>query len=169
MGKPKQSGTTTNNGGGDPTKNVLDLVNEAVRRLDDLRMAETAHITEVTALRAQHMREISDVRASYEAVIAEKEQERIEVMRTQVADLASTAALNLDRRLDPIQKNIEEIRQFQYMAQGQTTQVSEHRVEDRAKSSNAGMWIGVGVAALIGAFSLVLGIVNVMLKLQGGG
>jgi hypothetical protein len=44
-----------------------------------------------------------------------------------------------------IQKDIQDLRRAQYEAQGQKTQV----VETRGASMGTGMWVGVGISALL--------------------
>lgn len=45
----------------DPTANVLALVQASVKRLDDLREAETRRVNEQLDLRARHAREMAHV------------------------------------------------------------------------------------------------------------
>src|ERR1039458_3377097 len=48
----------------DPTRNVLDLVGAAIQRQDDLRHAESSHIREVVALRADYDEKLREGEAS---------------------------------------------------------------------------------------------------------
>lgn len=48
----------------DPTRNVLDLVDAAVKRLDDLAIAETRRVNEIMALNIQHSKELNDKESS---------------------------------------------------------------------------------------------------------
>jgi hypothetical protein len=45
----------------DPTKNVLDLVEAAIRRQDDLRAAETRRVNELAELKEKHDRIVADI------------------------------------------------------------------------------------------------------------
>ncbi|HEY9413122.1 MAG TPA: hypothetical protein VIQ30_00050, partial [Pseudonocardia sp.] len=54
----------------DPTKNVLDLVEAAIKRQDDLREMES-----------QHQREIGDLRHQYEKELRKAETARIDAIR----------------------------------------------------------------------------------------
>lgn len=191
----------------DPTKNVLDLVDASVRRLNDLlelqvkgfqelRETDSADIRAMVAMQAAHLKEVADLRATHQLEMEHKESQRIdanrevdmaanlsdraaadvrantlaatvansaEAMRAQVAVAASAASDNLDRRLDPIQKSIEEIRRFQYEAQGGRAQTVETKNESQSKSSNMGLWVGVGLAAFFGLLSLVLAVLGLVL------
>lgn len=142
----------------DPTKNVLDLVNAATQRQDDLR-----------GLESKHLRELADLRAHYDARLREAETARIdairavdvgavnraaevsatqaqtlatqvavsaETLRTQVAAAATAASTALSAALEPIQKDIADLRRAQYEAQGQKTQVIETRDVNTAKTLN---------------------------------
>lgn len=179
----------------DPTQNVLDLNEASVKRLDDLRRTENEatrrtvsneikHISDTAELRAKHYRELRQSESSRinailiniaetaqltasaaearATTLANQVTNSADAMRSSAAAMAQQSNETLDRRFDPLQKAIEEIRRFQFETQGGREQVHE----TQSKNSNVGMWIGIGVAALIGAISLVLGIVDVMLKLQ---
>lgn len=191
----------------DPTKNVLDLVDASVRRINDLMELQVKRFNDLSnldsadtrgllALQMAHTKEIADLRAENQIRVEQKESQRIdanrevdmaanlsdraaadvrantlaatvansaEAMRAQVAVAASAASDNLDRRLDPIQKSIEEIRRFQYEAQGGHAQTVETKTETHAKSSNLGLWVGIGSAVLIGLLNLILVVVGLIL------
>ncbi len=161
----------------DPTKNVLDLVESAIQRQDDLRAAEAEHVREVIALRAeiaavrdQHAKELraaeaarinaireidvgnvsraAEVATTQAATLAAQVALSAETLRNQVAAAASAATVALAAALEPVQKDIADLRRAQYEAQGQKTQV----VETRAMGANVGLWVGV----VVGGFSFLL-------------
>lgn len=161
-------GPATDAGGNpvlDPTSNVMALVAAANQRQDDLREIESKHIREILDLRAEHVKEAReseaarinairavDVQAVQQAAEVQTTQAQTlaatvstsaEAMRSQVAAAASAAVTGLAAALEPIQKDIQDLRKAQYEAQGQKTQV----VETRAVSANSGMWWGVAIAA----------------------
>jgi cobalamin biosynthesis Mg chelatase CobN len=173
----------------DPTKNVLDLVEAAIQRQDDLREAESRHVRETSRAEASHVREIAALRAEYQAELRSAEIERIdairavdvaaiqqsrseaetratalanqvqasaEAMRNQVAAAASAAATSLAQALEPVQKDIADLRRAQYEAQGQKTQV----VESRAGLSGTTAIIGAVVALAFVGISLFFGFRN---------
>jgi hypothetical protein len=189
-------------GAGDPTKNVLDLVNAAIARVDDLRESETRHQTEVArllvdrveAMMAAESNRIDAIRAvDVDAVrkdsmasavqaqtLAAQVSQTAEAMRTQVAATASAAASALTQAteamrtqitavtaaaaasLEPIIKDVAELRRAQYEAQGQKTQI----VETQAKGGSASNWLGLVVAANVGIFSLIVGAAAIIISIM---
>jgi hypothetical protein len=163
----------------DPTQNVLDLVHAAVTRLDDLRTLESAHIREVAEIRFTHAREMrqaealrldairavdvgavnraAEVATTQAATLAAQVATSAETLRTQVAAAASAATIALAAALEPVQKDIADLRRAQYEAQGQKTQV----VETRAGGASTGMWVGVGISVLV----LLLSVIGVVMTL----
>jgi hypothetical protein len=195
----------------DPTQNVLDLVEAAIRRQDDLRSAEQDHVREIlqlrtqlgeqdskcageiAELRAEASRRIDEIRSSHAQQLRDAEAARIdairsvdveavqraaevqatqastlanqvavsaETLRTQVAAAAQAASIALAAALEPVQKDIADLRRAQYEAQGQKTQV----VETRAGGANVGMWIGIAVSALVFVLLLVGTVVTVVVS-----
>jgi cobalamin biosynthesis Mg chelatase CobN len=65
----------------DPTENVLQLVEAAVRRLDDLRQMETHHQAEKAGLIAEHLASIAQLRADYGEKLRLAESARIDAIR----------------------------------------------------------------------------------------
>lgn len=83
----------------DPTQNVLDLVQAAISRQDDLREGESEHIRQILDLRTHYMEklstrsdEIAALRAEYERELAHKESERIDAIRAVDVGAVSRAA-----------------------------------------------------------------------------
>jgi cobalamin biosynthesis Mg chelatase CobN len=169
-------GTNSHAGGGDPTKNVLDLVNAAIARVDDLREAETRHQTEVARLLVDHVeammtaesnrinairavdvdavREASKTAAAQAATLAAQVAQAAEAMRTQVSATASAATTALAAALEPIIKDVAELRRAQYEAQGQKTQV----IETQTRGGTTSSWMGLAVAACVGLLSILLAV-----------
>jgi hypothetical protein len=154
----------------DPTRNVLDLVSAAIERQDDLRRLESTHLREIADLRAQYdalLREAetaridairavdvgavnraAEVSATQAQTLATQVTVSAETLRTQVAAAATAASTALSAALEPIQKDIADLRRAQYEAQGQKTQVVETRDVNTAKTLN--------VNTLMAVFSVVL-------------
>lgn len=168
----------------DPTKNVLDLVEAAIARQDDLREAESQHMREILELRAEIIRAGAD----YEAKMREQEHKHdqdmrdaeakrldairnvdqqtalgqakvtvdtAEALRSRVDAAAVATAGALVIALDPIRKDIADLRQSQYEVQGAKNQNTESGLGTRG-------WILVlvGILGLVSAFTLgVTGIV----------
>ena len=156
----------------DPTKNVSTLVNAAVDRLDDLREQEAVHVREIMALRFEAAEKLAlaetsrinairavDVGAS--AILASQVAAAADALRQQVEATRQQTATGQVLALEPIQKDIQDLRRVQYEAVGGKANV----VETRATLSNRGMWIGVAVAAA-GVFSVFLiGVVAIVVTL----
>ena len=134
----------------DPTQNVLDLVDAAIRRQDDLRESESRHIREVARLRAEHAEDLrkaetaridairavdvgavnraAEVSAQQATTLAVQVAQSAETLRTQVAAAATAATVALAAALEPIQKDIADLRRAQYEAQGVKSNVGESRL-----------------------------------------
>jgi hypothetical protein len=161
----------------DPTKNVLDLVSAAIQRQDDLRAAESGHIREIVGLRAEHEKDLrtaetaridairavdvgavnraAEVAATQAATLAAVVSTSAETLRTQVAAAATAASIALAAALEPVQKDIADLRRAQYEAQGQKTQV----VETQARSAGYGVWVAA-FAGLVGLAITAAGVVS---------
>jgi hypothetical protein len=151
----------------DPTQNVLDLVEAAIKRQDDLREMD-----------ARHVREIITIRADYDQKLREAESERIdairavdvgavqratevasvvaETLRTQVATTASAAATGLSAALEPIIKDIADLRRAQYEAQGVKAQTVESTTKQQFSTGNLLALAGLAVVALIGVINIAM-------------
>jgi hypothetical protein len=157
----------------DPTRNVLDLVSAAIKRQDDLREAESRHIREMVKVRSEYDTELreaesaridairrvdveavqraAEVQANQQTVLANQVAAAAEAMRTQVAAAATAAATALGAALEPIIKDIADLRRAQYEAQGQKTQV----VETQAHGASTNMWVGLAVAGFVAMLVVV--------------
>jgi len=161
----------------DPTRNVLDLVGAAIQRQDDLRAADqrladearrhSREIAEVRAgyedrLRAQEAERINAIRqidvnavqraaevsAQQAQTLAAQVAQSAEALRTQVQAAASAATTALAAALEPIQKDIADLRRAQYEAQGKQGQQGESRL-------NLGAIFG-GLAVLVSIIALIV-------------
>lgn len=179
----------------DPTKNVLDLVEAAVRRQDDLRTADRelalSHIESQSAIQriqSEHTRELARLRTDNEQQLRIKEAERLdairavdvqagqrasevaavqattlaaqvatsaETLRNQVVSAASAQSIALAAALEPIQKDIQELRRTQYEAAGRSAvadpQISELKelVKSLATTRDTGTGKAVANTSLI--------------------
>jgi hypothetical protein len=144
----------------DPTQNVLDLVEAAIKRQDDLREMQARYVSQIGQMREDRATYVAELRADYETKLREAESARIDAIRavdvgavnraaevsaTQASTLATQVATSaealrgqveaarqqtataLAAALEPIQKDIQDLRRAQYEAQGQKTQVVETR------------------------------------------
>ncbi len=156
----------------DPTKNVLDLVAAAIARQDDLRDLEARHLRELADLRAHYdlrlrdaetaridairavdvsaVHRASEVSAAQAQALATQVAASAETLRTQVSAAAAAASTALAGALEPIQKDIADLRRAQYEAQGQKTQVVESREVTTASRRNGNTVMAV-LSVLIAA------------------
>lgn len=157
----------------DPTKNVLQLVEAAIRRQDDLRklearglrreaemrakyedrlsQAESARIDAIRRVDVEAVQQASAVAETRATALATQVAASAEAMRNQVAAAATAAATSLAAALVPLQEAIADLRRAQYEQQGQKAQVTE----TRSKGANNGLWIGIAIAGVFGLLSFV--------------
>lgn len=162
----------------DPSRNVLDLVDAAIQRQDDLRNAGERHTREIVALRADYdeklreaetgridairqvdvgnVQRAAEVQAAQALSLASQVTTSAETLRTQVAAAANAATIALNAALEPIQKRIDDLTRVQYEGVGSKTQV----VESQATAGVSGMWVGIAT----GAIGLILSFVVVILS-----
>jgi hypothetical protein len=164
----------------DPTRNVLDLVGAAIQRQDDLREADNRRLTEIATLRAEYDEKLrraetaridairavdvgavnraAEVSAQQATTLAVQVAQSAETLRTQVAAAATAATVALAAALEPIQKDIADLRRAQYEQAGQKLQVVEAKDDRRGGSGLVISAISVGVAfiSLIVAAAAVL-------------
>lgn len=156
----------------DPTANVLALVAAAIRRQDDLRESEARHTADMSELRAKHAEDLrhaetqridairavdvaavqqaSQVSATQASTLAAQVATSAETLRTQVAAAATAATVALAAALEPIQKDIADLRRAQYEAQGQKTQV----IDTRSTTAQNQTAVGLVLSAIIVAIAL---------------
>lgn len=163
----------------DPTKNVLDLVDAAIKRQDDLREQEAKHSREIDALRADYENKLrlaetaridairavdvgavsraAEVSATQAATLAAQVATSAETLRVSVQTAATAAGTALAAALGPIIKDIADLRRVQYEQVGQRAQVSEHREERGESRLNLGTVFGgisLALVLLFGVFSI---------------
>jgi len=122
----------------DPSKNVDTLVDAAVRRLDDLRELESKWRDRFDQREVDHAQEIR--RAESARIDAILEAQAVNVQRAadvqsgvaerlaaQVQGQAEVVRLALRNEIEPVQKDIADLRRVQYEGVGQKTQVVEQR------------------------------------------
>jgi hypothetical protein len=165
----------------DPTANVLGLVDAAVQRQDDLRTSDSSHLREIVTLRAEFEKELRtaeaarvdairsvDVQAVQRAAevaqaqattLAVQVAASAEAMRTQVAAAAQAATIALAAALEPIQKDIAELRKVQYETAGNRVATLDSRDGRRLDSSRSLMFATVLIATLSTVAAIVLGVI----------
>ncbi len=150
----------------DPTANVRELVTAAIERQDDLRELTADHLKEIVALRAGYdeklraaetaridairavdvgnVQRAAEVQAQQAQTLATQVATSAETLRAQVQATATAGTIALAAALEPIVKDIADLRRVQYEGVGQKTNV----IETQAKGASAGLWVGIAVAAL---------------------
>jgi len=133
----------------DPTRNVYDLIANAVQRQDDLRAAEGRRIDGQLALRANLGKQLRDaetaridairavdvgavaaaaaVQLTQQNTLAATVASSAEAMRTQMSQQAQTVASTLDAKIAPLQSAIADLQRFQFESAGGKAQVVESR------------------------------------------
>jgi len=173
----------------DPTKNVLDTVEAAVDRLDDLREQAVRRLDDLRQTTDDHAREIRNLERHYEAALRKAETDRIDAIRlvdtgtvartaetnaaaasalaaqlvataeqnrTQVASAAAAAVTSLAAALEPIQKDIRDLRDQQARGQGGKEQNVESGVAGRATIALAIAATGVFASIVLGAAAITI-------------
>lgn len=124
MARDRKPGMGVDSTGGpvvDPTANVLDLVQAANRRQDDLRAettnrlnTELACVKEISNLRASHVQEISMMRADHSEKMAMAESKRLDAVRavdvTNVQTAATASLAAIQRLAETTATNADNIR-----------------------------------------------------------
>lgn len=125
----------------DPTRNVLSLVEAAVRRLDDLRAAEATRTDDLRAMRSEYEKELSKLRWE----LAKKESDRIDAVCNEIRGAAALATATINASINELRINndnrITAAERILYQTGGRDTQ----RVEGRMSTQWA---IGIGITIL---------------------
>jgi len=111
---------------------------------EKLRNAEADRINAIRAVDIGAVQRAAEVSASQAQTLANQVAQSAETLRTQVAAAATASATALAAALDPIQKDIADLRKTQYEQAGQKAQVVEGR------STNS-----VAIAAMMAFMGLI--------------
>ena len=146
----------------DPTDNVKNLFDNTVKRLDDLRDEATSHTRDIMALRSMYEEKLRiaesdridairavDVGAA--AILANQVSASAEALRAQVEATRVTTAQSLAAALEPIQKDIADLRRVQYEQQGQKSAVIE-----KQSSTVDSRTIIVGILGVLATAALIV-------------
>lgn len=166
----------------DPTKNVDALVAAAIQRQDDLREMEAKHTRELNAMRDIHADQLrtsesarldairsvdinavqraAEVSATQAATLAAQVTASADALRIAVEQAAVQARTSLSLALEPIQKDIADLRRVQYEAAGSKTQIVDTRDSRADSRANVAIVISIG-------FGLLTIIAMVLVNLHG--
>lgn len=142
----------------DPTANVLQLVEAAVKRIDDLQAAEIKHINEKVEIHISYMKELSlaeskrldairsvDVgavaiaserAAATASVLANQVTQSAETLRTLVASTAASVATNLAQVSTQLTDRLALLEKKQYENQGKSS-VTEPQIDALMKKMDS--------------------------------
>jgi hypothetical protein len=127
----------------------------------EIRLAETARIDAIRAVDVQAVQQAATVQAAQAGALAATVATSAEAMRAQVAAAASAAATSLGAALEPIQKDIQDLRKAQYEAQGVKAQSTEGSMSNRA-------WLALaltgGAIALSGTLEVAGIVITLLLR-----
>jgi hypothetical protein len=118
----------------------------------ELREAETARIDAIRAVDVGAVNRAAEVSATQATTLATQVATSAEALRGQVEAARQQTATALAAALEPIQKDIQDLRRAQYEAQGQKTQVVEARGDQRFNTST----VIAAIATLAAVISLIL-------------
>ena len=143
----------------DPSKNVDALVEAAMRRQDDMRVMESDHVRELMLIRADYDRQLRqaetnridairqvDVGAVQRA--AEVQAAQQQALAAQVVATADAFRVSIAAALEPIQKDIRDLRDAQSRGVGGKEQVVETRGSHSETRLNQGTLIAVGLLVI---------------------
>lgn len=161
----------------DPTENVKKLVDAAMQRQDDLRAMESKHVRELMALRSSYDEKLrnaesnridairavdvgavnraAEVATTQAQALATQLIATAEASRVQVQAAATAAVTSLAAALEPIQKDIRDLRDAQSRGLGVREQVVETRETTTQSRSSVGLVIGI-IGGAVGFLSLIL-------------
>ena len=120
----------------------------------ELRRAEAERIDAIRSVDVGNVQRAAEVQATQASALAAQVVASAEALRNQVASAASAASIALAAALEPVQKDIADLRRAQYEAQGQKAQV----VETRASSSAIWGYVVGAIGAIIGVASLLIAV-----------
>jgi hypothetical protein len=120
----------------------------------ELRAAETARINAIRTTDVGAVAAAAAVATTQANTLAAQVATSAETLRTQVAAAATAATVALAAALEPIQKDIADLRRAQYEAQGKTSQVVETRDTGNQSRLNFSAAIAA-IAVLVAIVSLV--------------
>jgi hypothetical protein len=143
----------------DPTKNVESLVAAAMLRQDDLRKAESVHVREIMILRSEYDKELRAAETNridaIRAVDVGAVQRAAEVQAAQAGALAAQVVATADAfrvsiaaALEPIQKDIRDLRDAQSGSRGAKEQIVESREVRVGSRLDVGMVISIVLAII---------------------
>jgi len=166
---------------------VIALVEAGLKRQDDLRESESAHVREIVALRASYDNELREsesgridairavdvgavaaaaqVQATQAATLAAQVASSAEAMRTQVETTRLQLQAQYSAALEPIIKDVTDLRRVQYETAGGKAQTIDARDVSVSRTGVAHLY--VAAATVFSAFLLGAAGIAITLLLHG--
>lgn len=134
------------------SRHLRDLIDRDAAHAAELRLAEAARLDAIRVVDVNAVQRAAEVMATQATTLANVVATSAEALRTQVATTATGNATALAAALDPIVKDIADLRRVQYEAAGGQASTREGAGDRR---SSLGLIVaGVGLASAI-LFSIV--------------
>jgi hypothetical protein len=130
---------------------------------DKLRLAETARIDAIRAVDVGAVNRAAEVSATAAAALAAQLVATAEASRVQVGAAAAASVTSLAAALEPIQKDIRDLRDSQALGRGAKEQVVESRDVRAGSQLSAGTIMGAASLALV----LIFGIIGIFIATRG--
>jgi hypothetical protein len=121
---------------------------------EKLRLAESARIDAIRLVDTQQVQRAAEVQATQALALANQVATSAETLRTQVAVAAVSSDGKLAAALEPIQKDIADLRRVQYETAGGKTQVVEARATTDVARLNYGAILGAVSVFLVFMFGI---------------
>lgn len=128
---------------------------------EKLRLAESARIDAIRLVDTQQVQRAAEVQATAALALANQVSASAETLRNTVAAADSAGNVRLSAALEPMQKDIADLRRVQYETAGGKTQV----VEARATTGETRQNVGVIVAIAVGFSTVMIGIISISIAL----
>jgi hypothetical protein len=124
------------------TEHIKEMAKLRASHEMELRRAEAARLDAIRRVDVGAVNRAAEVASTQASTLATQVATVAEAMRAQVSAAATASTMALATALDPIKKDVSELRQIQFQQQGER----QSKTEDRTQSN----WlIGVGVGVVL--------------------
>ena len=144
----------------DHIKDISDIRADYERQL---RLKESERIDAIRAVDVQAVQRAAEVSAIQAQTLATQVQASAETLRTQVATTAIAQTTALAAALEPIQKDISELRKTQYEQQGVKAQQLENRTTDVQDRGSSQWGIGLAVTIVVVVITTIISVAMAVL------
>jgi len=152
---------------------------EVIAHAKEIRNLETQHAKEMRVQEAERINAVRtvDVQASQQqaadaetraATLAKTVTDSAEALRNQVIQSQVAATAYVNTSLEPLKKDVAEVRQWQFEQQGRGSANVETKQDQRADSSSTWLVIGVIATAAVASFASLISLAGLILLLIRG-